>query len=164
MSWKSSLPNSLSLTSAKDKQVLAPVLSGDRWTGLFNLWTMTRVVQYRLTKKGWNRWSVDEKESKRTLAAVLCFVLGLLLAIASIQVQSRAIPRRVNTDSFPAKDYKIWVSKTKEIKQFKWTIRLWQFEEKVRLQAESATRNPWKQLLWQMGRSRKKLSIKTAQR
>ena len=67
---------------------------------------------------------MDEKESKRTLVAVLCFVLGLLLAIASIQVQEQGTDTKEDQTltHFQPKDHKNLVSKEQEIKQFKWTI------------------------------------------
>ena len=45
-----------------------------------------------------------KKNRKELLLPFLCFVLGLLLAIASIQVQEQGTDTRgPNTDSFPAK-------------------------------------------------------------
>ena len=44
-----------------------------------------------------------KKNRKELLLPFLCFVLGLLLAIASIQVQEQEYQGGPNTDSFPAK-------------------------------------------------------------
>ena len=54
----------------------------------------------------------------------MCFVLGVLLAIASIQVQEQGTDTKEDQTlaHFQPKDYQNLVSKEQEIKQFKWTI------------------------------------------
>ena len=65
-----------------------------------------------------------KKNRKELLLPFLCFVLGLLLAIASIQVQEQGTDTKEDQTltHFQPKDYKNLVSKEQEIKQFKWTI------------------------------------------
>ncbi len=104
----------------------SPVLSGDRWISL--TFERDHSGQYRLTKKGGvSRWSSGWKESKkRALATVLCFCLGLLLAICSIQ-GAGAGNRHAKEDQalthFQPRVTRIWSGKEQEIKQFKWTIK-----------------------------------------
>ena len=84
-----------------------------------------------------------KKNRKELLLPFLCFVLGLLLAIANIQVQEQGTDTKEDQTltHFQPKDYKNLVSKEQEIKQFKWTIEaVAKFESSS--QAESATRNP----------------------
>ena len=65
-----------------------------------------------------------KKNRKELLLPFLCFVLGILLAIARIQVQEQGTDTKEDQTltHFQPKDYKNLVSKEQEIKQFKWTI------------------------------------------
>ena len=65
-----------------------------------------------------------KKNRKELLLPFLCFVLGVLLAIASIQVQEQGTDTKEDQTltHFQPKDYKNLVSKEQEIKQFKWNI------------------------------------------
>ena len=65
-----------------------------------------------------------KKNRKELLLPFLCFVLGVLLAIASIQVQEQGTDTKEDQTlaHFQPKDYQNLVSKEQEIKQFKWTI------------------------------------------
>ena len=68
---KSGLPNSLSLTSAKDKQVLA--LSYQVTDGLVSLtFERDQIGQYRLTKKGEADDRVDEKRIEKNSCCRFC--------------------------------------------------------------------------------------------
>ncbi len=121
---KSGLPNSLSLTSAKDKQVLA--LSYQVTDGLVSLtFEREQTGQYRLTKKGEADDRVDEKkESKRTLAAVFVFCFRIVTCDCKHPGAGAGTDTKEDQTltRFQPKDYKNLVSKEQEIKQFKWTI------------------------------------------
>ena len=67
---------------------------------------------------------MDQKNEKELLLPSLCFVLGLLLSISTIQVQEQDtdIKEDRTLTQFPAQNYQNLVTGEQEAKRFQWTI------------------------------------------
>ena len=65
-----------------------------------------------------------KKNQKEFLLHFLCLLLGLLLAIATIQVQEQGTDTKEDQKltHFQPKDYQNLVTDEQEVKQFQWTI------------------------------------------
>lgn len=105
-----------------------------------------------------------KKNRKELLLPFLCFVLGLLLAIASIQVQEQGTDAKEDQtlSHFQPKDYKNLVSNDQEIKQFKWTIEA-VANLKVRLKQRQQPGTRLETLVAKWGKAQKVRYTKTAQ-
>ena len=105
-----------------------------------------------------------KKNRKELLLPFLCFVLGLLLAIASIQVQEQGTDTKEDQTltRFQPKDYKNLVSKEQEIKQFKWTIEA-VANLKVRLKQTQQPGTRLETVVTEWGKAQKVKYTKTAQ-
>ncbi|MBT0908054.1 hypothetical protein KJR05_08725 [Streptococcus parasanguinis] len=105
-----------------------------------------------------------KKNRKELLLPFLCFVLGLLLAIASIQVQEQGTDTKEDQTltHFQPKDYKNLVSKEQEIKQFKWTIEA-VANLKVRLKQSQQPGTRLETVVTEWGKAQKVKYTKTAQ-
>ena len=105
-----------------------------------------------------------KKNRKELLLPFLCFVLGLLLAIASIQVQEQGTDTKEDQtlSHFQPKDYKNLVSNDQEIKQFKWTIEA-VANLKVRLKQSQQPGTRLETVVTEWGKAQKVRYIKTAQ-
>ena len=105
-----------------------------------------------------------KKNRKELLLPFLCFVLGLLLAIASIQVQEQGTDTKEDQTltHFQPKYYKNLVSKEQEIKQFKWTIEA-VANLKVRLKQSQQPGTRLETVVTEWGKAQKVRYIKTAQ-
>ncbi|MFR4638478.1 MAG: hypothetical protein ACLT8H_03590 [Streptococcus parasanguinis] len=105
-----------------------------------------------------------KKNRKELLLPFLCFVLGLLLAIASIQVQEQGTDTKEDQTltHFQPKDYKNLVSKEQEIKQFKWTIEA-VANLKVRLKQSQQPGTRLETVVTEWGKAQKVRYTKTAQ-
>ena len=105
-----------------------------------------------------------KKNRKELLLPFLCFVLGLLLAIASIQVQEQETDTKEDQTltRFQPKDYKNLVSKEQEIKQFKWTIEA-VANLKVRLKQSQQPGTRLETIVTEWGKAQKVKYTKTAQ-
>ena len=105
-----------------------------------------------------------KKNRKELLLPFLCFVLGVLLAIASIQVQEQGTDTKEDQTlaHFQPKDYKNLVSKEQEIKQFKWTIEA-VANLKVRLKQTQQPGTRLETVVTEWGKAQKVRYTKTAQ-
>ena len=105
-----------------------------------------------------------KKNRKELLLPFLCFVLGLLLAIASIQVQEQGTDTKEDQtlSHFQPKDYKNLVSNDQEIKQFKWTIEA-VANLKVRLKQSQQPGTRLETVVTEWGKAQKVRYTKTAQ-
>ena len=104
-----------------------------------------------------------KKNRKGLLLPFLCFVLGLLLAIARIQVQEQGTDTKEDQTltHFQPKDYKNLVSKEQEIKQFKWTIEA-VANLKVRLKQSQQLGTRLETVVTEWGKAQKIRYTKTA--
>ncbi|MDU4524751.1 MAG: hypothetical protein E7J10_10540, partial [Streptococcus parasanguinis] len=105
-----------------------------------------------------------KKNQKELLLPFLCFVLGLLLAIAIIQVQEQGTDTKEDQTlaHFQPKDYQNLVSKEQEIKQFKWTIEA-VANLKVRLKQSQQPGTRLETVVTEWGKAQKVRYTKTAQ-
>ena len=105
-----------------------------------------------------------KKNRKELLLPFLCFVLGLLLAIASIQVQEQGTDTKEDQtlSHFQSKDYKNLVSNDQEIKQFKWTIEA-VANLKVHLKQSQQPGTRLETVVTEWGKAQKVRYTKTAQ-
>ena len=105
-----------------------------------------------------------KKNQKELLLPFLCFVLGLLLAIARIQVQEQGTDTKEDQtlSRFQPKDYKNLVSNDQEIKQFQWTIEA-VANLKVRLKQSQQPGTRLETVVTEWGKAQKVRYTKTAQ-
>ena len=105
-----------------------------------------------------------KKNRKELLLPFLCFVLGLLLAIARIQVQEQGTDTKEDQtlSRFQPKDYKNLVSNDQEIKQFQWTIEA-VANLKVRLKQSQQLGIRLETVVTEWGKAQKVRYTKTAQ-
>ncbi len=108
---------------------------------------------------------MDEKESKRTLAAVFVFCFRSVTCDCK-HPGARARNRYQggpNTDSFPAKGSQEFGQQEQEIKQFKWTIEA-VANLKVRLKQTQQPGTRLETVVTEWGKAQKVRYTKTAQR
>ena len=105
-----------------------------------------------------------KKNRKELLLPFLCFVLGLLLAIASIQVQEQGTDTKEDQKltHFQPKDYQNLVTDEQEVKQFQWTIEA-VANLKVRLKQRQQPGTRLETLVAKWGKAQKVRYKKTAQ-
>ena len=104
-----------------------------------------------------------KKNRKELLLPSLCFVLGLLLSISTIQVQEQGTDTKEDQTltRFQPKNYKNLVSKEQEINQFKWTIEA-VVNLKVRLKQSRQAGTRLETVVTKWGKAQKVRYTKTA--
>ena len=102
-----------------------------------------------------------KKNRKELLLPSLCFVLGLLLSISTIQVQEQDtdIKEDRTLTSFQPKNYQNLVAGEQEAKRFQWTIELW-VNLKVRLKQSRQAGTRLETVVTKWGKLKKFVTLK----